>query len=507
MKFDKPGSRRLKYHLRLFIPATLYIWAVVLGFTFFVANKEHSLRQESVIERIDLTNSSIADAQMSPRPTQLFMNFVQKYLSDTYLRDISIQVYDIRTRRLDYSIGKRYDWVPDKIYEAERQTTHDGSKLISIIDERIGPDNQKFFYFSSRITSDGQSEIRTYLPYSKELEQTLTISPVLWVFMIIIGIFGTILAYITTAHQARNVNLLHDFAQRAATDKGFIPMGDFPSDEIGDISRQIVAIYNSRMQANVRREREHVIALKATEERNKMKRALTDNISHELKTPIGIIRAYIDMLLNQPDMPEEDRRHFLEKAQQNVERLVAMLADLSTMTRLEESGGSIPLKEIDFHSLIFNLTEEITQSGILGDMDLHYNIPHDCTVIGNEGLLNSTLQNLIKNAKAYSQGTEMGIDMIGHTDNYYTFTFYDDGVGVAEEHIPHLFDRFYRVDSGRSRKAGGTGLGLPIAKSSINTMGGSMVVRNRRGGGLEFIFTLPRPRRNKTEADEETDEA
>lgn len=508
MKFLRPSSRRLKYQLRLFITAALCIWTVVLGFTFFVARREHHTRLESAVERIDLTNGNIVDAQMGDRPIKPFMDFINGYLVDTYLHDLSIQVYDIRTRKLIHSIGKPYDFTPDKALEAERTVEHDGSKLIRLIDTRMGPSNMRFFYYSIRITPDGEVEIRTYVPYSKEIDEALTISPVLWVFMIAIGIFGTIMAYITTAHQARNVSLLHDFAQRAASDKGFIPMGDFPSDEIGDISRQIVAIYNSRMQANVRREREHVIALKATEEKNKMKRMLTDNISHELKTPIGIIRAYIDMLLTQPDMPEEDRLHFLQKAQQNVERLVSMLADLSTMTRLEESGGNIPLKEIDFSSTIINLAEEMEQSGILGDMEFRHNIPQECIITGNEGLLNSALQNLIKNAKAYSQGTMMGIDLIGQTDNYYTFSFYDDGVGVAEEHISHLFDRFYRVDAGRSRKAGGTGLGLPIAKSSINTMGGSMVVRNRRGAsGLEFVFTLPRPRKGKPGAGKPSDKS
>lgn len=209
------------------------------------------------------------------------------------------------------------------------------------------------------------------------------------------------------------------------------------------------------------------------------------------------------MLINQPDMPEKDRCHFLEKAQMNVERLVSMLNDLSTMTRLDESGNNIPIKEIDFHSTIFTLSDEVVKSGIIHGMDFRFNIPMDCTILGNEGLLNSVLQNLIKNSAAYSQGTEMGIELLGRNDRYMTFSFYDNGTGVAEEHLSHLFDRFYRVDSGRSRKAGGTGLGLPIVKSSIISMGGSITVRNRKGGGLEFIFTLPCPRVKKPSNDQQ----
>ena len=164
------------------------------------------------------------------------------------------------------------------------------------------------------------------------------------------------------------------------------------------------------------------------------------------------------------------------------------------MTRLDESGSTISMREVDFHSLIFSLADDVTKSGILKDMDFRFNIPIDCKVMGNEDLLISVIQNLIKNACAYSQGTQMGVELLGRNERYYTFSFFDNGVGVSKEHMEHLFERFYRVDSGRSRKAGGTGLGLPIVKSCINTMGGSVSVRNRRGGGLEFIFTLLRSR-------------
>ena len=84
----------------------------------------------------------------------------------------------------------------------------------------------------------------------------------------------------------------------------------------------------------------------------------------------------------------------------------------------------------------------------------------------------------------------MGIRLVAESGKYYTFAFWDNGTGVDPTHLPHLFDRFYRVDSGRSRKTGGTGLGLPIVKNIIESLGGSMSVSNRAGGGLQFMFTL-----------------
>lgn len=483
---------RLRYHIRLFLTAALCIWAVVFCFAYMVILQESRSRNESMAERLDIATSCIADACESDNDIPTTINFVKRYLKDTYLQDVKIQVYDLRNHQVMYSVGGSDFTVPEEALNAERVTKPDGTKMLTLLNsETADPD---LFLYSSCLTPDEALDIRLSLPCGKKVLQAASVNPIIWVFMIAIGVVGTLLAYYITSHQARNVTLLHDFAHRAAGDKDFIPIGNFPSDEIGEISRQIVAIYNSRMQANVRREREHVIALKSIQDKNNMKKILTDNISHELKTPIGIIRAYVDMLIEQPDMPDTDRQHFLQKTKQSVDRLVNMLNDLSTMTRLDESGSTISMREVDFHSLIFSLADDVTKSGILKDMDFRFNIPIDCKVMGNEDLLISVIQNLIKNACAYSQGTQMGVELLGRNDRYYTFSFFDNGVGVSKEHMEHLFERFYRVDSGRSRKAGGTGLGLPIVKSCINTMGGSVSVRNRRGGGLEFIFTLLRSR-------------
>ena len=90
----------------------------------------------------------------------------------------------------------------------------------------------------------------------------------------------------------------------------------------------------------------------------------------------------------------------------------------------------------------------------------------------------------------HSKGTEIGIHLIAESEQFYTFAFWDNGHGVDPANIPHLFDRFFRVDSGRSRKTGGTGLGLPIVKNTIEAMGGVLSAHNRSNGGLEFVFTL-----------------
>ena len=125
-------------------------------------------------------------------------------------------------------------------------------------------------------------------------------------------------------------------------------------------------------------------------------------------------------------------------------------------------------------------------------MEFTYNIPADCWVQANYNLVMNAMMNLVRNAAAYSKGTRISLNLIDHSEVDYTFSFADNGKGVAEEHLPHLFERFYRVDEGRARKSGGTGLGLPIVQITFNTLGGSISVRNAKPHGLEFIFTLPK---------------
>ena len=98
--------------------------------------------------------------------------------------------------------------------------------------------------------------------------------------------------------------------------------------------------------------------------------------------------------------------------------------------------------------------------------------------------------NLVRNAAIHSHGTEITMRLISESPKFYVFAFADNGIGVAPEHIPHLFDRFYRIDTGRSRKAGGAGLGLSIVKSTVQSLGGSVSVHTRSTGGLEIVFTL-----------------
>ena len=310
--------------------------------------------------------------------------------------------------------------------------------------------------------------------------------------MFVIATVLTILSYFSTRYFGRNIKILKTFAERAATDPNFIPSMDYPHDELGDISRQIIYMYNERSKAVLKLKREHNVTMHALEEKNRLKRQLTNNINHELKTPIGVIKGYLDTIISNPDMDEASRNNFIRKALMHANRLTNLMNDVSAITRLDEGGALINTEELDYHDLVYTVMSDLAESDILGDMEFVYDIPTDCIIRGNASLLSAMIMNLAKNAAAYSKGTECGVRLDGEDKNFYRFVFFDNGNGVGEEHLPHLFERFYRVDSGRSRKTGGTGLGLPIVQNTIHAHGGSIEVRNNPEGGLEFIYTLPK---------------
>ena len=121
---------------------------------------------------------------------------------------------------------------------------------------------------------------------------------------------------------------------------------------------------------------------------------------------------------------------------------------------------------------------------------LHVDFPDEVIVDGNPSLIGSIFRNLTENAIAYSEGKHIYISLLENNDKMCRIRFEDDGKGVAQEELPRIFERFYRVDKGRSRQKGGTGLGLAIVKHAVQFHGGTIVATNRPSGGLRFDFTL-----------------
>lgn len=227
------------------------------------------------------------------------------------------------------------------------------------------------------------------------------------------------------------------------------------------------------------------------EEQARLKRQLTQNIAHELKTPVSSIQGYLETILSNPNIPKETVKTFLERSYAQSNRLTTLLHDISVLTRMDEAPEMMEREAVNLSLVVENIINEVN----LGLEEKHIKVinlmPQALMINGNHSLLYSIFRNLMDNAIAYA-GTniQITINCFREDDTFYYFSFSDSGVGVEEEHLTRLFERFYRVDKGRSRKLGGTGLGLAIVKNAVLFHGGTIFAKNAPNGGLEFVFTL-----------------
>ena len=222
-----------------------------------------------------------------------------------------------------------------------------------------------------------------------------------------------------------------------------------------------------------------------------MKRQLTQNIAHELKTPVASIQGYLETIIENPDIKEETKAQFLERCYIQSKRLGSLLNDISILNRLDDGSKLMEFEQINVSQTIRQIVRETALEMKEKNMKFIDNIPEDIIISGAQSMVYSIFRNLTDNAIAYAgEGTTITLDARKAGEDRWLFTFSDNGVGVDSKHLPRLFERFYRVDKGRSRKLGGTGLGLAIVKNAVLLHGGTIKAENARNGGLKFEFSL-----------------
>ncbi len=249
-------------------------------------------------------------------------------------------------------------------------------------------------------------------------------------------------------------------------------------------------LYNHLDITTKERDREHEIARREEQEKIRIKRQLSNNINHELKTPICSILGYLDMIKSNPNLDSESCRKFVVKSYDQAERLRQLMSDLSTITRIDEASSMIEREVLDLTALIEGVMDDVVPQLEKQNIEIRSNIAHQLIIEGNHSLLYSIFRNLTDNAISYSGGRYINIDLISQSDTHYNFSFRDNGIGIDAKHLPYIFERFYRVDKGRSRKVGGTGLGLSIVKNAVLFHSGSIEAKLDEMGGLDFRFSL-----------------
>ena len=298
-------------------------------------------------------------------------------------------------------------------------------------------DGRLYFYSA---TKGERAIVRTAIPYSSDLKELLKADWTFLVLMILLSIFVSILSYFASRRLGRTIEKMN----------------------------------------KIRRE----------QEKNKLKRQLTNNINHELKTPVASIQICLETLLSGVELSDEKRVELIERCYVNNARLRNLLNDVSLITRIEDGSLLISKEPVVLNDIIGEIHKELDVVSEGEKMTLHTDFKDIVTVCGNLSLIGSIFRNLTENAIAYSGGKNIYITLLANDADSCTISFEDDGRGVDPQKLHRLFERFYRIDKGRSRQIGGTGLGLSIVKHAVQFHGGNITVSNRPGGGLKFVFTL-----------------
>lgn len=226
------------------------------------------------------------------------------------------------------------------------------------------------------------------------------------------------------------------------------------------------------------------------EKEKKLKQQMTSNIAHELKTPVSSILGYLETLLNS-DVDEETAKFFIERSYIQSQRLTSLIQDISLLNKIEEASDLFEIKSLNVQEILDNAIDDLRHKMQEKDITLSIDLSENLNILGNHSVFFSIWRNLIENAVNYAgDGIRIRIENYLEDESFLYFSFSDNGSGIDEKHLTRVFERFYRVDSGRSRSMGGSGLGLSIVKNGVMFHKGEISVKNLKGGGLEFIFSI-----------------
>ena len=424
------SETKISFHKRLFLMLLAFSWAIVLCFIGFQYLREKEYKSQFLNAQLQQYNRHLLDTVEEGLPYEDYIATHDKPFEELRISIITLSgavVYD-NTISLD-SLDNHLGRPEVTTALAEGEGYN--------ISRQSTSDGREYFYSATR----GERVIvRTAIPYSSTLQDLLEADWSFLIVMISITLIMSVVAYFTTRRLGKDI--------------------------------------------------ERVNRYEAEQERNRLKRQLTNNINHELKTPVASIQVCLETLLSGISLSEEKRQELIERCYAHNDRLRRLLNDVSLITRMEDGSALIGKERVVINDIIDEVAKELEMLPEDERLLLHTDFSDEVIIDGNPSLIGSIFRNLTENAIAYSEGRNIYISLLENNDKLCRIRFEDDGKGVELKHLSHLFERFYRVDKGRSRQKGGTGLGLAIVKHAVQFHGGTITVTNRPNGGLRFEFTL-----------------
>ena len=458
-----------------------FSWSIILCFVGFQYIREKQYKTEFLNAQLQIYNNTLLQTIENASSFEDYIKTHTLPFEDLRISIISLNGTVIYDNMLTVDSLDNHSLRPEIADALKKGEGHNIERLSA-------SDGREYFYSATR---GKEFVVRTAIPQSDALKELLKTD---WTFlgtMMSISLAMSVLAYFATRRLGKNIERLNRFAAKAEKGESFDEEEPFPNDELGSISNHIVQLYAQWQQTIKDRDIAHEATLREEQEKIRIKRQLTNNINHELKTPVASIQVCLETLLSGINLSEEKRMELIERCYTNNERLRRLLGDVSLITRMEDGSQLIGKEPVNINNIIDEIATELEIMPEEERFALHTDFNEQVVVDGNPSLIGSIFRNLTENAIAYSGGKNIYISLVENNENWCRICFEDDGCGVEEKQLPRLFERFYRVDKGRSRQMGGTGLGLAIVKHAVQFHGGNINVTNRpNGGGLKFEFTL-----------------
>lgn len=347
-----------------------------------------------------------------------------------------------------------------------------------------------YYYYAT--LKDGDLFARTgALGYELEFYDMLKIDRKLIWYAVLIYIAVMLVTFFSIKKVGRTIKRLSLFAQKAENGEEIFDVEAFSNDELGKIARNIVLLYVRLQRIMAERDRQTKIALREEQDKALMKKNLTNNINHELKTPISAISLELDTLMTNKDrLTEAQRDMLIARCKANTDRMLKMVQDILTLNRLDDGGDAIQTELLSLRDIVDEVVDNLIIKAHDAGIKFDVRLPETMMMVGNAPFLESIFTNLITNSIAYSGADTISIFLLEEDEKSYRIIICDNGCGIPQEHFDHIFDRFYRLEQGRSRKKGGTGIGLAIVKSVAEFHKGDISIRNLPSGGLEFTLVL-----------------
>ena len=471
---------KLSYHNRLLLILLAFLWSIIICFIGFQYLREKQYKSDFLNAQLQLYNKHLLGAMENGLSHEEYIATHEQPFEDLRISIITQAGAVVFDNMLSLDSLDNHRLRPEVAGAMKKGSAYHIGRLST-------SDGREYFYSA---TLGEQVLVRTAIPYSASLRELLKAD---WNFlstMIAISLAMSILASFAVRRLGRHIERLNRFAAKAEKGEPFDEDELFPNDELGSISNHIIQLYAQLQQTIKDRDIAHETALREEQEKIRIKRQLTNNINHELKTPVASIQVCLETLLSGIHISEEKRQELIERCYTNNERLRKLLGEVSLITRMEDGGQLIGKEPVVINHIINEIADELEIMPDEERFTLHADFKEKVVVDGNLSLIASIFRNLTENAIAYSGGKNIYISLVENNEKSCLIRFEDDGCGVEEKQLTRLFERFYRVDKGRSRQLGGTGLGLSIVKHAVQFHGGTVVASNRKGGGLQFDFTL-----------------